>query len=66
MERAGALDELTVQCEPADPDVDSASLRTQVKRVLREHLGIRVRAEVLALGAVPRSEGKAVRVVDRR
>jgi phenylacetate-coenzyme A ligase PaaK-like adenylate-forming protein len=34
--------------------------------VLLEQLGIRIRAEVLDQGAVPRSEGKAVRVVDRR
>jgi phenylacetate-CoA ligase len=66
VERSGPMDELTVQCEPAGPDVDSASLRTTVERVLREQLGIRVRAEVLERGAVPRSEGKAVRVVDRR
>ena len=66
VERTGAMDELTVQCEPADPDVDPASLQTAVERVLREHLGIRVRAEVLEPGTVPRSEGKAVRVVDRR
>ena len=60
------LDELTVQCEPASPEVDPATLRAAVERVLREHLGIRVRADVLEPGAVPRSEGKAVRVVDRR
>jgi phenylacetate-CoA ligase len=66
VERSGAMDELTVQCEPAGAEVDPASLRTDVERVLREHLGIRVRAEVLERGAVPRSEGKAVRVVDRR
>ena len=66
VERSGAMDELTVQCEPAAAEVDPASLRTHVERVLREHLGIRVRAEVLDRGAVPRSEGKAVRVVDRR
>jgi phenylacetate-coenzyme A ligase PaaK-like adenylate-forming protein len=34
--------------------------------VLREHTGIRIGVEVLAPGGVPRSEGKAVRVVDRR
>ena len=66
VERSGAMDELTVQCEPAGSDVDPASLRAAVERVLREHLGIRVRAEVLERGTVPRSEGKAVRVVDRR
>ena len=66
VERDGAMDELTVQCEPVDSNVDPASLRTTVERVLREHLGIRVRADVLEPGRVPRSEGKAVRVVDRR
>jgi phenylacetate-CoA ligase len=66
VDRTGAMDELTVQCEPAGSEVDHASLRTDVERVLREHLGIRVRADVLERGLVPRSEGKAVRVVDRR
>ncbi len=66
VERSGAMDELTVQCEPASPDVDPAALRTGVERVLREQLGVRVHAEVLERGRVPRSEGKAVRVVDRR
>jgi len=66
VERTGAMDELTVQCEPAGPNVDTTELRTAVEHMLRERLGIRVRAEVLARGTVPRSEGKAVRVVDRR
>ena len=66
VERKGAMDELTVQCEPGRPNVDPANLRTAVESVLREHLGIRVRADVLERGQVPRSEGKAVRVVDRR
>ena len=66
VERTGAMDELTVQCEPAGSEVDAAGLRTDVERVLHAHLGIRVRADVLQRGAVPRSEGKAVRVVDRR
>ncbi len=66
VERSGAMDELTVQCEPVGAEVDAAGLRTDAERVLREHLGIRVRVDVLEPGAVPRSEGKAVRVVDRR
>ncbi len=66
VERAGAMDELTVQCEPATSNVDPARLRTAVERVLREQLGVRVHADVLERGQVPRSEGKAVRVVDRR
>ena len=66
VERTGAMDELTVQCEPVGREVDRDSLRRTVERVLREQLGIRVRAAVLEPGAVHRSEGKAVRVVDRR
>ncbi|HEY2603843.1 MAG TPA: phenylacetate--CoA ligase [Thermoleophilaceae bacterium] len=66
VERSGAMDELTVQCEPASSDVDVAALGSTVEKVLRENTGIRVKVDVLPPGAVPRSEGKAVRVVDRR
>jgi phenylacetate-CoA ligase len=66
VERTGAMDELSLQCEPADATVDTTALLARVGRVLHDQLGIRVRVEVLACGAVPRSEGKAVRVIDRR
>lgn len=66
VERKGTMDEVTVRCEPASPSTDRAALASAVENLLREHLGIRVRVEVLEPGAVPRSEGKAVRVVDRR
>jgi phenylacetate-CoA ligase len=66
VDRPGAMDELTVQCEPASGEVDVAVLRATVETVLREHTGIRLEVEVVPPGAVPRSEGKAVRVVDLR
>jgi phenylacetate-CoA ligase len=66
VERPGAMDELTVQCEPMSAEVDQAALRSRVESVLHEHTGIRLEVEVLPPGGVPRSEGKAVRVVDRR
>jgi phenylacetate-CoA ligase len=66
VERPGAMDELTVQCEPSSTAVDIAALRTTVETVLREHTGIRIAVEMLEPGGLPRSEGKAVRVVDRR
>jgi phenylacetate-CoA ligase len=66
VERPGALDELTLRCEPAGDGVDAAALRARVARALRERTGITIAVELLAPGAVPRSEGKAVRVVDRR
>jgi len=64
VDRSAAMVELSVQCEPVDSEVDPMALRRAAERALREHLGIRVRVDVLEQGAVPRSEGKAVRVVD--
>jgi phenylacetate-CoA ligase len=66
VERPGALDELTVHCEPVDPGADVEALRARVAHALRERTGIGVAVELRAPGEVPRSEGKAVRVVDRR
>jgi len=60
------MDEVTVHCEPLSPQVDVETLRTTVETVLREHTGVRIAVELLEPGSVPRSEGKAVRVVDRR
>jgi phenylacetate-CoA ligase len=66
VDRLGAMDEVTVHCEPLSPEVDTEVLQTTVETVLREHTGIRITVELLEPGSVPRSEGKAVRVVDRR
>jgi phenylacetate-CoA ligase len=66
VERPGPMDELTVECEPARGSVDRSALRERVERILREHTGIRIAVAVVEPGAVPRSAGKAVRVVDRR
>jgi phenylacetate-CoA ligase len=66
VDRPGAMDEVTVHCEPLSAEVDTEVLQTTVETVLREHTGIRITVELLEPGSVPRSEGKAVRVVDRR
>jgi phenylacetate-CoA ligase len=66
VERPGALDELTVECEPAGGDETAGELRTRLEHSLREHTGLRITVSVGERGSVPRSEGKAVRVVDRR
>lgn len=66
VERPGALDEITVRCEPADERVDRDDLAARLGRALREHTGLRMGIELVTPGAVPRSAGKAVRVVDRR
>jgi phenylacetate-CoA ligase len=59
VERPGHLDELSVQVEGT---LDSAPVREQLRRTL----GLTARVEVVPPGSIPRSEGKALRVVDRR
>jgi phenylacetate-CoA ligase len=66
VERSGPLDELTVECEPAGAGQDPGLLRGRLERLLRDHTGLRITVALLAPGSIPRSEGKAVRVVDRR
>ena len=64
--RPGPLDEVTVQCEPAEVRTDTQRLRIRLEQLLREHTGLRIGIEFVQPGSVPRSEGKAVRVIDNR
>jgi phenylacetate-CoA ligase len=64
--RRGSLDELTVECEPVEGVADVADLQRRVEHALRENTALRIGVAVLEPGSVPRSEGKAVRVIDRR
>jgi phenylacetate-CoA ligase len=64
--RPAQLDEITVHCEPADGFVNRGELAARVEFALRDHIGVGIAVELLEPGEVPRSEGKAVRVVDRR
>ena len=66
LERPGAMDELTLECEPSTLDGDRDGLQQTLEKNLKEGTGVRIAVSVLEPGAVPRSEGKAVRVVDRR
>ncbi len=58
VERPDQLDEITVICEGEGDD-----LAERVRYAIREQIGVGVRVEI---GQVPRSEGKAVRVIDKR
>jgi phenylacetate-CoA ligase len=66
VERPGPLDELTLECEPDGTGEDAAALRARLEQLLREHTGLRINVSVAEPGTIPRSEGKAVRVLDRR
>jgi phenylacetate-CoA ligase len=66
VERPAEMDEVSVECEPVDASIDRAALSERLELLLRDHTGIRIPVSVLEPGAVPRSEGKAVRVIDHR
>ena len=68
--RADRQDELRVRIEPSDHAGAASSARAalagRARAVLHDALGIQVIVELVAPGTIPRSEGKAVRVVDER
>jgi phenylacetate-CoA ligase len=59
VERPGHLDELTVQ-------VEGKAEATSVRKQLHSVLGLTAQVEIVEPGSIPRSEGKALRVLDRR
>ena len=61
-----ALDVLTVEVEPDSDAVDPAVLRAEVVRRLDRSLGVGCDVVVRGQGEIPRSEGKALRVIDER
>jgi phenylacetate-CoA ligase len=68
VERKGPLDHVTVEVEPL-PGVDeghASGLPSSVQHHVKSLIGITVDVRVLAPGAIPRSQGKAVRVRDLR
>jgi phenylacetate-CoA ligase len=65
VDRPGPMDEITLECEAAE-GADREQLRREIAHLLREHTGLRFAVSVQDPGTVPRGEGKAVRVLDRR
>jgi len=66
VERPETLDEVTVWCEPVEAGTNPIALATTIQQAIRERIGVTVTVHVKAPGEIPRSEGKAVRVIDRR
>jgi phenylacetate-CoA ligase len=65
LDRPDRLDELTVETElRAGESTEELVRRTEA--ALDTALGLHARVRLLAPGSIPRSEGKALRVVDRR
>jgi len=66
IERPAHLDVLTVQIELREGEPGGGRLQVLVEERLGRALGLSARVELLAPGGVTRSEGKALRVLDRR
>lgn len=77
VERKKSLDELVVQVEVCaeiirawgkfeDDMLKFSRLNEKIIGLLKENLGLTCQVELLAVGEIPRSEGKAVRVIDTR
>jgi len=66
--RDGQLDVMTVQVEKSANalDADSNSLASELKKGIKDYVGVSATIEVCEAGGVVRSEGKAVRVIDER
>ena len=63
IDRTGPLDELTVEVEAALAD---EALAQNVAQKIKADLGVSAKVAIVPPGSLPRSEGKAVRVLDRR
>jgi phenylacetate-CoA ligase len=66
VERPGHLDELTVEAELREGQPGGERLDAFVEERLGRALGLAARVRLGPPGSVPRSEGKALRVLDRR
>jgi len=69
--RDGALDNMKIQVEIrpevfSDKVADMVSLRTRIESELKKYLDIAAVVELKAPGELPRFEGKAKRVIDKR
>ena len=63
------MDQMRVLCECADGNVSNdarAAAAKAMSGLIKQTIGISVAVDVADVGGVPRSEGKAVRIVDKR
>jgi phenylacetate-CoA ligase len=63
---SGGLDIMTVRCEHPDHATGATALRQHLEEEIRSRCEVRVAAEVLAPGTLPKTEFKAQRVKDLR
>jgi len=65
LSRTGNLDDLTVVVEHRE-DAVAGDTGAQLKKLVKNSIGVTVAVEVVAPGGIERSVGKMKRIVDRR
>ena len=69
LSRPDRMDQMRVFCECADASVTPDARATAIKALsaqIKQTVGISIKVEVMDVGGVARSEGKAVRILDKR
>ena len=64
--RPDRMDQMRVLCEAADTACDRVAAGKALSAQIKQTVGISVAVDVAKVGGVVRSEGKAVRILDRR
>ena len=67
VDKSGYLDVITVSVERRpDAPQDAAALGSELRHKFKAMLGISTSVQIKNSGELPRSQGKAIRVIDRR
>ncbi len=69
LSRPGRMDQMRILTEVSDAGVletSRADAKAQLSSAIKQSVGISAHVDVGDIGAVPRSEGKAVRIIDKR
>ena len=68
LERRGNLDHMTVRVELSDTagQAESGEIATALQHGIKTYIGVSCQVSIQQAGSIPRSEGKARRVIDKR
>ena len=66
LHKKGNLDSIKINCEVVSGQYDRAELEKQVAKRIKDMIGVSAEIDVIDVGGVPRSQGKAQRIVDLR
>ncbi len=69
LSRPDRMDQMRILTEVTDSNIDAgprSQAAAQLSAAIKQSVGISVKIEVGDIGVVPRSEGKAVRIIDKR